>query len=94
MKKFILKWGDNTVLTGREKQENASMKKMGQSIEWDYGLEGNLWRKTDLKYGLKLRELLVNEVVTFAMLMTIFLLTLHGNVTSEYLSTLLAFFLQ
>jgi hypothetical protein len=76
--------GDDNVLTDREKLENASMKKMRQSIEWDYGLVGNLWRKTDFKFGLRLREQPVNEVVTFAMLMTNFWVTLNGSITSEY----------
>jgi len=76
--------GDDAALTDRQKLENRGMKVERESIEWDYGEVGNLWRAVDFKYGLKLREQPVTEIVVVAMLLTNFWVTMNGGNTVEH----------
>jgi len=74
--------GDN--LSAREKLENDSMSKCRQSIEWDYGQVGNLWKVCTFKERLKLRKQPVCDLVSTCFLLTNAFNCLNGNQTALY----------
>ena len=57
-------------LTDRQILENNCMSKCRQSIEWDYGQVGNLWKTVTFRKGLKLREQPVRDKITTCFLLT------------------------
>jgi len=71
-------------LSERQVLENDSMSKCRQSIEWEYGEVGNLWKKITYKKGLKLREQPVGDLIITCFLLTNAYNTLNGNITAEY----------
>ena len=71
-------------LTERQVLENNCMSKCRQSIEWDYGEVGNLWKAITFRKGLRLREQPVGDMITTCFLLTNAYNTMNGNITAAY----------
>ena len=67
-----------------KKLENASMSKCRQTVEWDYGLVGSLWKRIFFKKNLKLREQSVCNMTLFCMLITNAYVTMNGSQSSVF----------
>ena len=74
--------GDN--LTEEEKLENDLMSKCRQSIEWDYGHSGELWKRVSYMKGLKLRKQPICNIVSLCFLLTNAHVCMNASQTSEY----------
>jgi len=72
------------LLTEREKLEIDRMSKCRQSIEWDYGHIGELWKKVTYKKGLKLRKQPICWIVSVCFILTNAHVCLNGCQTAEY----------
>ena len=76
--------GTGESLSARQQLENDSMSKCRQSIEWDYGQIGNLWKVCTFKDKLKLRKQPVCELVSTCFLLTNAFNCMNGNQTALY----------
>ena len=76
--------GDNR--SERDILEVDSMSKCRQSIEWDYGQIGQLWKTIIYKKGLQLRKQPVCSVVTLAFLLSNAYNCMNANITRLWIN--------
>lgn len=74
--------GDN--LTARQILENRMMSSCRETIEWDYGNVGYMWKLLDYKHGLKIRTMPIGKLYLTAMILRNAYVTMNGCQTSTF----------
>ena len=78
--------GDN--LSDRLTLENRMMSSCRETIEWDYGNVGYMWKLVDYKHALKIRQMPVGKLYFMAMLLRNAHVTMNGCQAASFFGLL------